>query len=72
MIKVNRGTPAGRSLQQRVLALLGSEPLTLTQLGSRTGYEFYQLQDCLRRLRAARRVEWAGTGWIRRANARPG
>lgn len=72
MHRLNRGTPAGRSLQQRVLALLGPEPLTLTQLGARTGYEYHQLQDCLRRLRAAQRVEWAGTGWIRRANARPG
>lgn len=60
-------TPAGRSLRQRVLELLSDEPQTLTQLGAQTGYDWHQLHDVLKKLRASGRARWADTGWVRGA-----
>lgn len=57
-------TPGGRSVRDRVAALLHTQPMTVTALGARTGYEYFQLLDALRKLRREGRASPVLGGWI--------
>lgn len=57
-------TPGGRSVRDRIAGLLHEQPMTVTAIGARTGYEYGQLIGALRKLRLEGRASPVLGGWI--------
>ncbi len=58
-------TSGMRTVRSRLAALLSDQPMTVTMLGSRTGYDFFQITDGLRKLHKQGRALPVNGGWVR-------
>jgi hypothetical protein len=65
VVNKQSNTSGMRTVRQRLAALLTDQPMTVTMLGSRTGYDFFQIHDAMRKLQKQGRALPVSGGWVR-------